>query len=215
MVTTLGLMLDDLRVRLDDATDVKYPRIVKVQYINYGIRATWPSLFKTVRDFSIALADGTYEYALPGGINSNARVYRVEFETSPGSGRFFEWMDYEIIPHLTDPLIVFGSYPLRPAGELVRISACVPLKELAIAFSGDEEGDVYDGPLGTEELPVLYAMGVASAEPLSVRLDYKRYSTQVATNGVDVAEVSSVAQMWFAQFWTLLNQFEMPQPVSH
>lgn len=72
---------------------------------------------------------------------------------------------------------------------------------------------VYDGPLGTAELPVLYAMGLATAQLLSVRLDYKRYSTQVASNGVDVNEVSGVSQMWFGQFWTLLAQVEMPRPV--
>src|ERR1035437_4587615 len=98
MVTTLLDLLTDLRGRLNDPTDTRIDKTTKIRYLNHGIRATWPSLFRTVRDLTTALTDGTYEYALPTVISTMSRVYRVELEES---GRFFEWSDYEIIPHLT------------------------------------------------------------------------------------------------------------------
>lgn len=72
----------------------------------------------------------------------------------------------------------------------------------------------YDGPAGTEELPVLYAMGIASGRLVDPRLPYTRYSTVNAQNGVDLNEIMNASQFWFAQFELLLDRLGMPWPTS-
>lgn len=207
-MTTLADMLEDLRDRLNDAGDTQVPKPAKVRYLNHGIRATWPRLYRTERDSTIVLAPDTFEYSIPSAVGSNARFLRVEVETGIATNRFRPLFDHEIVRGLTDPILLLDGTTLPSVdGARIRITSAKQLTELVT------DGDVYDGPAGTEELPVLYAMGLSSARRLDDRIDHRRYST-TAVNGVDADQIMTVSQFNFAQFELLLERFAMPLPAE-
>lgn len=137
-MTTLSDMLDDMRMRLSDPDDSLVDLTTKIRYLNQGLRATWPSIFRIVRDTSIILADGVYEYNLGADILILSEVFRVEISASVGELRWYEWPDFEIVSHNEQPILLFRTLPLGSIDGLTcRVSACVPLTELALPV---EEG---------------------------------------------------------------------------
>lgn len=206
-MATLLNMLDDMRDRLNDSTDTQVAKLTKVRYINHGIRATWPRLYRTTRDTSVVLVANTFEYAVPAAVGNNTKLLRLEVESDVASGRYAELYDYLIVPGLTDPVLQFTGLDLPgPAGARVRITAANPLTELVA------DVDVYDGPAQTDELPVLYAMGLALTRRLDDRIDHRRLSTTAGTNQVGPDEIMTAGQFNFAQFELLLERFAMPVP---
>jgi len=208
-MATLLNMLDALRDRLNDVADTQVPKPTKITYINYGITATWPRLYKTARDSTIVLAGGTFEYAIPSAVGNNTKLIRMEVETGVGTGRYAELYDFLVVPGLTDPIIQLTNADLpAPAGSKIRITAAKPLTPLVA------DGDVYDGPSQTEELPVLYGMGLALTRRLDDRIDHRRMSTTMGTNQVGPDEVMTAGQFNFAQFELLLDRMQMPLPAQ-
>lgn len=206
-MATLLTMLDDLRDRLNDSGDSQVSKPTKIRYLNHGIRATWPRLYRTVRDSTIEIVAATYEYPIPAAVGNNGKMLRVEHETGDATNRFVETYDYTIIPGLTDPILQF-DLNLPPVGARVRITAAKPLTELV------NDGDTYDGPSQTDELPVLYAMGLSLTRRLDDRIDHRRLSTTTGTNQVGPDEIMTAGQFNFAQFELLLERHAMPLPTS-
>jgi hypothetical protein len=93
-------------------------------------------------------------------------------------------------------------------GTKIRVTSAVPLTPFATSAS------TYDGPPITEELPVWYALGVATGRRLEDRADYRRYSVIAAQNGVDISELMNAAQFPFVQFELLLDRYAMPLPAG-
>lgn len=204
-MATLLNMLDDLRDRLNDPSDVQVPRATKVRYLNHGIRATWPRLYRTVRDSTIVLATDTFEYAVPAAVGNNSKIMRIEVEHGVGVNRYSEINNMRLIPGLTDPILQLEGADLpAAAGSRIRITAALPLTELSL------DGDVYNGPAQTDELPVLYAMGLALTRRLDDRLDHRRISVTSGMNQVGAEEIMTAGQFNFAQFELLLERLAMP-----
>lgn len=211
---TLATLLDDLRDRLNDATDAQVSEVVKIRYLNFGIAATFPSLYRVVNVETITLSAGQYEYNLPGVINEVSRVFRVEME-SPIPGVFWPVEEFQIIPGPTYVEGVSVAYPSMviafpglPAvvGTRIRLFAAVPSQVLAV------DADMYNGPVGTEEIPVLYAMGCIAGRRIDDRIDHRRYSSVAGQNGVVVETLEGAAQYWFNQFDVALEKAAMPLP---
>ena len=208
-MATLADMLADLNDRINDTGDSQVDKPTKVRYLNHGIRATWPRLYRTERDDSTILAVDTVEYAIPAAVGSNSKILRVERETADGSGIYSLLMNYSMVPGLTDPLIILDSAPSSAQiGGKLRVTAAVRLTALAV------DADVYDGPAGTEELPVLYALGLVMQRGLDDRIDHRRYSTTGNANGVGPDQIMTASQFAFAQFELLLERFAMPLPTE-
>lgn len=204
-MATLLNMLDDLRDRLNDGSDVQISRVAKVRYLNHGISATWPRLYRTVRDSTLVLATNTFEYAIPATVGNNSKIMRIEIETGVGTNRYSEIQNMRVVPGLTDPILELEGVDLPAAvGSRIRITAAVPLTELV------NDGDVYDGPKKTEELPVLYAMGLALTRRLDDRLDHRRLSVTSGMNQVGPDEIMTAGQFNFAQFELILERHAMP-----
>lgn len=196
-------LLDDLNDRLGDANNAAGAGLVaKTRWINYGINAMWPKIYKDVED-EIELVADTYEYAIDGSFN-NGQIYRVSVEDT--YGRFITTDGY-VVDKRRD---LFLSFPRLPGlvGNTVRVQGVARISPLALVT------DVYDGTSSSEELPVLYAMGISANRRTDKRLDYERAATTTAQNGVDINEVMNASQFWFAQFELLLQRLEMPWPVS-
>lgn len=208
-MATLQDLLDDLNDRINDSGDTQVPEATKIRYLNHGIRATWPRLYTTARDATIVLATDTVEYAIPAAVGSNSKLLRVEMETGEATGIFRQLMNYQTVPGLTDPLIVLDAAPTATQiGGTLRITAAKHLTQLALV------SDTYDGPSGTEELPVLYALGLVLSRGLDDRLDHRRVSVIGNANGVGPDQIMTASQFAFAQFELLLERFAMPLPTE-
>lgn len=202
-MTTCQDLLDDLNDRLNDAGNTQIPQATKIRYLNRGIAATWPHLYVVERDDTLYVQSGVYEYNLLPAVEGNTRIIRVEVEAN---SRFVQISDWEISPGTTDRTLHFpNALPGLPDAR-IRITAARPLALFTLTT------DTYEGPLLTDELPVLYAMGIAASRRVDDRLDHRRYSTTAAQNGVDIAELMTASQYWFSQFELLLDRFSVPMP---
>lgn len=201
----LDALLADLNDRIDDVSNAQVPAATKTRYLNHGIRALWPKLYETNVDTSVVLVDDQYEYAIPAATGDHAMITRVEVETGVGTNRYLDLEGYEILPTLTSKSIRLDFFPSL-AGAKLRVFSATRIPELVNGT------DVFGGPPGTEEIPVWYALGLVMGRGHEGRVDYTRYSTVAAENGVDINEVMNSVQFCFAQFSVLLSQYEMPLP---
>ncbi len=208
-------MIDDLRDRLNDAGDTQVPFNTKLRFLNRGQAAMWPRVFKTVRDMTLTLIANQFEYTFPAGVGTG-KVLTVEVETDPTSNRFTHLVRYDIIPSLTAPTLVITDTQLpAPAGANIRITTADRMDVFVAANYAASQAVTYTGPSGTEELPVLYAMGLATARVLDDRMDYTRYSATQVNGSVDPNDIMQVSQFWFAQFELLLDRLQMPFPPTN
>ena len=206
-MTTCQEMIDDLNDRLNDPTNTQIAEATKIRYLNHGIRGTWPRLYRTMRDASLLLLADQFEYLIPPSVGSNSKIIRVEYETHSGSGRYAPVYNFDVVPGLADPILqIEHSYLPAEAGARLRITAAKHLSDFTSPAS------VYDGPTGTEELPVLYGMGVALSRRLDDRVDYRRFVSVTNQNGVGTDEIMTASQFSFAQYELLLERFAMPLP---
>jgi hypothetical protein len=207
-------MIDDLRDRLNDVGDTQVPFGTKLRFLNRGQAAMFPRVFKITQDNTVALVSGTYEYALPAGVGAG-KILTVEVESGAASNRYTPLTRYDLIPSLTAPILVLldNSLPSVASARL-RVTVANRLTPFASVTYAASSSETYAGPAGTEELPVLYAMGLATARVLDDRMDYTRYSATQVNGAVDPNDIMQVSQFWFAQFELLLERLQMPFPVS-
>jgi hypothetical protein len=205
-VATFIDLINDLRGRLNDADDSQVTLADKKLYLNYGIRATWPRLYKTARDTTLEYDTETVDYDIPAAVGSHSLVVKVEVETDVASNRYVDLEDYDVVPDVTDPILSIGPVGRFTDGARIRITAAVPLATLSA------DADEYDGPPVTTELPVLYAMGLCAQRRLDDRIDHRRFATMQNANGVSTADVMEVSNFWFSQFEILLDRMQMPLP---
>ena len=111
-----------------------------------------------------------------------------------------------MVPGLTDPILKLrGTYRFTD-GARIRLTGAKRIPDLV------NTTDVYAGPSGTDELPVLYAMGITQSRRIDDRVDYRRMSVTTGSNGIGPADLMEASQFWFAQFELLLERWAMPLP---
>ena len=207
-----GDMIDDLRDRLNDVGDTQVPFLTKLRFLNRGQAAMFPRIFKMVRDNTLLVVANQYEYAFPAGVGTG-KVLTVEIETASASARYTPLQRYDIIPSLTSPtLVVLDPTLPSAAGAKFRITTADRMTPFVAANYAASQSETYTGPAGTEELPVLYAMGLVTARALDDRMDYTRYSATQQNATVGPNDIMQVSQFWFSQFELLLERLQMPFP---
>lgn len=204
-MTTTADLVATLRDLLDDGADEKVPYLIKVSFLNRGLAAMFPAIYRPVVDASLALAEDTFEYAVPAGV-SGAKVVGLYVEQNGAGTRYVPLGGYYLVPGSPAQLILTTPYLPAPVGSHVRFLAAGRLTPLV------GEADAYTGPDGTEGLPVLYAMGLVAARRVDPRLDYKRWSS--TQNGIDETVLMSASRYWFDQFEAELARAEMALPVA-
>lgn len=209
-----GDMVDDLRDRLTDPMDIQVPLVTKIRFLNRGQAAMFPRIYQVKRDSTLQLQDGVFEYTLPVGIGGG-KVLTVEVESDAGSARYTPLTRYDLVPSITSPVIVLLDTGLPSAIDAkLRVTTAERLTPFAAVDYAAAQGEDYSGPVGTEELPVLYAMGLITARPLDDRMTYNRYAATQQPGSIGPGDIMQVSQFWFAQFEILLDRLAMPFPVS-
>ena len=206
-MATAASLLADLNDAINDASNTQVPEADKIRYLNRGLGAMWPKVYRTVVDESLAIVADQYEYDVPAAVGDYGLVTRVDIETQDGSGRFYVLEEWELTPVQTSKKLILSRLPSE-AGSTIRITSAKRLTEFTASSS------TYDGPPGTEEIPVWYALGRVMGRRQEDRLDFTRYATVAAQNGVDINEVMNSAQFCYAQFELLLDRAEMPLPTQ-
>jgi hypothetical protein len=209
-MATMQDLLDDLNDRLQDANNAAgVGEATKMRYINRGVAAMWPRIFRTVSDATIELVADTYEYAIPSAVGDESEIFRVEIEDiNAASTRYVELDNFDIVPVLTTRYLQLPYIPSHYEGAHIRITAAKPLSRMAAV------GTTFDGRQIHEELPVWYALGLALARNIENRTDHTRYTTTDGRNGVDINEQIGSAGWAFAQFESMLERMAMPWPAS-
>jgi hypothetical protein len=134
----------------------------------------------------------------------------VQIETGFTDGEYFESYNHQILPGAAPILRFPGNVLPAESGARVRLSATIPLTLFAVGEQG--QADSYTGPVGTDQIPVLYAMGLWTATRVDSRLVHETYSTTQALNSVDSLDLMSASQFWMGQFELLLDRLSMPTP---
>jgi hypothetical protein len=134
----------------------------------------------------------------------------VQVETEESAGEFFEATTHQILPGSTPILRFPGNRLPAEEGSLIRLTAIIPLTQFSVGEDGQDE--TYTGPTGTEQIPVLYAMGMWAATRLDNRMIHESYSTTQALNGIDAVDHMTASQFWMGQFELLLERMSMPTP---
>lgn len=205
-------MIDDLRDRLNDVADTQVPFATKLRFLNRGQAAMFPKIFKMNQDATLVLSSTVFEYVYPSGVGTG-KTLTVEVETGAASARFVPLWRYDVIPSLTAPKLVLLDPTIPSAvGAKLRITTADRMTPFVAANYAAAGSEVYSGPVGTEELPVLYAMGLATARGLDDRMDFTRYSANMVNNTTDSSDIMQVSQFWFAQFELLLDRLQMVMP---
>lgn len=209
-MATMQDLLDDLNDRLQDANNAAgVGEVTKMRYINRGIAAMWPRVYRTVVDSSIVLAANTYEYAVPTAVGDESEIFRMEVEDNSVTAlRYIELDQFDIVPAISGRILQIPHVSTAFAGAKVRITAAVPLSRLTTT------GSTFDGRRIHEELPVWYALGLAIARQVENRTDHTRYSSTVAANHVGINEQMGASQFAFAMFESMLERMAMPWPAS-
>lgn len=206
-------MVDQLRDLLDDATDTQVAFVNKKLWLNRGIRALWPNIYRVVVDTSITVVADTYDYTLPAAVMDGV-ITAVEIETGDGDNRFLRFEDYDIIEGDEDQAGVFRMARYLPeVGTEVRIRYAAPIPTIAAANYAAAQSETWVGPDRALNLPVLYAMAMIVLRKLDNRQDHTRYSTTQATNGVTDQDLMAASQMWMGQFELELDKWSRPLPI--
>lgn len=212
-MSTVAEMIDDLRDRLDDVADTQVSFATKLRYLNRGQSAMYPKIFRLVRDSTLVVLDDEFEYDFPAGVGTG-KVISVEIETDLGSTRFQPLQRYDVVPSITTPILTLIDLETPPVGAKFRITTADRLVPFVAATYGDAGTENYSGPVGTEELPVLYAMALATSRPLDARMAYDRFAATQQNGAIGPNDIMQVSQFWFAQFEMLLERMAMALPVA-
>jgi hypothetical protein len=206
-------MIDDLRDRLDDVSDTQVPFNTKLRYLNRGQAAMFPKIFRVVRDTSLEVLADEFEYDFPAGVGTG-KVISVEVETGDATDRYQPLQRYDVIQSITSPILSLIDLDTPPVGARFRITTADRLAPFVAASYAAAGSETYTGPMGTEELPVLYAMGLATARPLDERMATNRMATMQQSGAIGPNDIMQVSQFWLAQFEMLLERMAMPWPVA-
>jgi len=212
-MSTAAEMIDDLRDRLNDAGDTQIPFPTKLRFLNRGQAAMYPKIFRLVRDSTLVVLDDEFEYDFPAGVGTG-KVISVEVETDAASDRYQPLQRYDVIQSITAPILSLIDLDTPPVGARFRITTADRLAPFVAASYAAAGSETYTGPAGTEELPVLYAMGIATARPLDDRMNYDRMATLQQSGAIGPNDIMQVSQFWLAQFEMLLERMAMPWPVA-
>jgi hypothetical protein len=195
-------MVDQLRDLLNDGSDTDVIIAQKKRYLNNGIRAMYPRLYRIVSDTSTIVSSTTvYSYPFPASVASGA-LLGVEIEV-PAEGEYYPFYRYEVSPgDIIDPPRLRLTPRPHPAAinSNIKMTCAMPFEPITSNTYASMQSEDWTGSPDYLHLPVLYAMGMLSARGLDDRLDYSRYSTTQAQNGATEQDIVTVVNTWFERF---------------
>lgn len=209
-------MIDQLRDLLnDDSSDTDVSFAIKRRWLNVGIRRLWPDVYRVVEYTGItvpAASDAEWESTLPAALGEG-HILSVEVEQTPGDGDYMRFDRYDIIVGDEDQTSVFRFLALPQEGAIVRLRYTAPVPTITAASYVAAQSEVWQGPDQAMDAPVAYAMSMIWERRLEDRMNFKRYSTTQATNGVSDADIAATARGWMDSYVLERERLNRPLPI--
>jgi hypothetical protein len=207
--------IDQLRDLLVDPTDVQVSFDLKMHYLNMGMRAMFPRVYRVANDATTQWVDDTYYYTLPSAVQGGL-LYLIETSTALDDDYFrpLDYDEYDIQPGAAgaDVLSVTWNPGSTYEDGYIKYHAALPAVPYAAASYAASESEVYTYPDFTVEGPALYAMSRIMAIPLDRRMDYTKHSLQATNRAASPGEIVSVAAYWLDEFERRVEEWRMALP---
>ena len=207
-------MFDQLRLLLVDPSDTDYPFETKKLYLNRGIDAMFPKVYMIETDETTALVEDDVEYIVPTAF-AGGYITSVEIE-DPDTGYYSRLDTYDLTHNRSgDTLIKLDFQPTADqAGMNLRFRGAIQIPRISAASYAAAGSETWLGPAQAIEIPVAYAMSLCYITALNPRMDFGEYSVQNQNGAADIVSIMGAGQYWMEQFRMLLDQHEMPLPIS-
>lgn len=210
-MATVSECFDQLRDLLNDPADTQVAFGTKRLYLNRGIAALWPRVWR-VATTSLALAPATYEYTLPTAV-TGGHLLSAEVSTTDGDG----WQRlayYDILPGDEDQAGLF-VLPWEPeTGQSVRLRYAARVPTISAATYAAAQAETWLGPDEAVGAPVLYAMGMLSVRRMEDFLDATRQPPANESRDVRESSVLATSRFWMDQFEAQVDALARPLPVA-
>lgn len=215
MTTYASDQIDQLRDLLVDSTDTQVTFAMKLHYLNMGMRAMFPRVFRIVTDATSQWVDDDYYYTLPSTVR-DGHLFLVEGSkaSDPDYFRPLDYDEYDIIPGPggADVMSITWDPGATWSDGYIRFHAAMPATPYAAADYTAAQSEEYTYPDYTLEGPVLYAMSRIMAVPLDRRMDYTRHSVQNMNRAASPQEIVSVSAYWLDEFERRVEEWRMALP---
>jgi hypothetical protein len=187
----------------------------KMFYLNQGMRAMFPRVYRVAVDSTVQWVDDQYYYNVPSAVQGGL-LYLIETSTASDDDYFrpLDYDEYDIQPGAAgaDVLSVTWDPGSTYADGYIKFHAALPATPYVAASYVAAGSEVYTYPDYTMEGPVLYAMSRIMAMPLDRRMDYTRTSVQNMNRGASPQEIVSVSAYWLDEFERRVEEWRMALP---
>lgn len=207
--------IDQLRDLLVDPTDTQVSFAMKRHYLNAGMRAMYPRVFRIVTDATDQWEDDVYYYTLPSAVQGG-HLFLVEASKASDDDYFrpLDFNEYDIIPGPAGADVLSITWDPGNTYEdgYIRYHSAMPAVPYVAADYDSAGSELYTYPDYTAEGPVLYAMSRIMAVPLDRRMDYTRHSVQNMNRAATPQEIVSVSAYWLDEFERRVEEWRMALP---
>jgi hypothetical protein len=188
---------------------------MKLHYLNMGMRAMYPRVFRIATDSTDQWVDDTYYYTLPSAVRGG-HLFLVEKSTADDDDYFvpMDFDEYDIIPGANGADVLSITWDPGSVYEdgYIKYHTALPATPFAAADYTAAQAEVYTYPDFTVEGPALYAMSRIMAVPLDRRMDYTRMSVQNQNRAASPQEIVSVSAYWLDEFERRVDEWRMALP---
>lgn len=207
----VSTLFDQLRDLLNDPADTQVAFLTKRLYLNRGIAALWPRIWRVASE-QIALVQDQVEYDVATSV-SGGKIVSVEVSTKDGDG----WQRlayYDLLPGDEDQQAKFVLPWMPDGGQLVRVRYVTPVPLISASTYTAAGSETWVGPDEVIGLPALHAMGMLSIRRLEDYLDANRQ--RPANEHPDTKEtwMLSSSRFWLDQYEAQVDALARPLPVA-
>jgi hypothetical protein len=217
MTVYAGTQIDQLRDLLVDPTDTQVTFALKLHYLNMGMRAMFPRVYRVATDSTDQWADDVYYYTLPAAVRGGL-LFLVEKSTAADDDYFvpLDYDEYDIQPGAAGADVLSITWDPTTVYEdgYIKYHAAVPATAYTSANYTASQSEVYTYPDHTIEGPVLYAMSRIMSIPLDKRMNYEEISIQNQNQAATPQEILAVSAYWLDEFERRVDEWRMSLPTA-
>ena len=215
MATFHAEQTDQLRDLLVDPTDTQVSFALKMHYLNMGMRAMFPRVYRVAVDSTDQWVDDVFYYNVPATVRGGL-LYLIEKSTDADDDYFIpmDYDEYDIQPGAAgaDILAITWDPGSTYATGFIKYHAVLPATTYTAANYSAAGTEAYTYPDHTVEGPVLYAMSRIMAIPLDKRMDYGRTSLQAANRAATPQDILGVSAYWLDEFERRVEEWRLVLP---
>ncbi len=206
---------DQLRDLLVDPTDIQVSFDMKMHYLNAGMRAMFPRVYRIAVDSTDQWEDDVFYYPVPAAVRGGL-LYLIEKSTAADDDYFvpLDYDEYDIQPGAAGADVLSITWDPTTIYEdgYIKYHAAVPATKYSAADYAAAGSEVYTYPDHTVEGPVLYAMSRIMAIPLDERMDYGRMSLSPQNRSATPQDILGASAYWLDEFERRVEEWRLALP---